>query len=99
MSILKSRSSKIIAALLGASALAAVAIYGPNLLVINALITEAPGGKIATIPAANLAAADQTMIDLSGHQVPVLKDGLYDKFRSNPPLSVVAGARPDVELS
>jgi hypothetical protein len=99
MSLLKSRSSKIIAALLGASALGAAALYGPNLIVSKALITEAPGGKTATIPAANLAAADQTMIDLGGHQVPVLKDGLYDKFRSNPPLSVVAGARPDVDLS
>lgn len=31
--------------------------------------------------------------------MPVLKDGLYDKYRSNPPLSVVSDARPDVDLS
>ncbi|RTZ46155.1 hypothetical protein EJ377_17080 [Chryseobacterium arthrosphaerae] len=27
---------------------------------------------------------NQTIIDLAGHQVPVVKDGLYDRFRSNP---------------
>lgn len=99
MPILKTRSSKIIAALLGASVLGAAALYGPNLAVSNAVFTEASGGKAAQLPAQNAAAADQTMIDLGGHPVPVLKDGLYDRFRSNPPLPVVAAARPDVDLS
>ncbi|NSL91209.1 acetoacetate decarboxylase (ADC) (plasmid) [Chitinophaga sp. Mgbs1] len=39
------------------------------------------------------------MIDLAGHPVPVLKGGLYDRFRSNPPLSVIAAERPDIDLS
>lgn len=39
------------------------------------------------------------MIDLAGHPVPVLRDGLYDRFRSNPPLSVIAEERPDIDLS
>lgn len=34
--------------------------------------------------------ADSTIIDLAGHKVPVLKGGLYDRFRSNPPLNVIA---------
>lgn len=42
---------------------------------------------------------EQTIIDLAGHQVPVLKDGLYDRFRSNPPLSVIEKERPDIDLS
>ena len=29
-------------------------------------------------------------INLAGYPVPVIKDGLYDRFRSNPPLSVIA---------
>ena len=42
---------------------------------------------------------EQTIIDLAGHQVPVLKDGLYDRFRSNPRLSVIEKERPDIDLS
>lgn len=42
---------------------------------------------------------NQTMIDLAGHHVPVLKGGLYDRFRSNPPLSVIAEEAPEIDLS
>ncbi len=42
---------------------------------------------------------EQTIIDLAGHQVPVLKGGLYDRFRSNPPLSVIEKERPEIDLS
>lgn len=41
----------------------------------------------------------QTIIDLGGRQVPVLKKGLYDRFRSNPPLTVIEKERPDIDLS
>lgn len=44
-------------------------------------------------------AAEQTIIDLAGHQVPVVKGGLYDRFGSNSPLSVIAEEAPDVDLS
>ena len=56
----------------------------------------------AMIPAAWASSpeqVEQTVIDIAGHQVPVVKDGLYDRFRSNPPLSVVAEESPDTELS
>lgn len=43
--------------------------------------------------------ANQTVIDLAGHKVPVVKGGLYDRFRSNPPLSVIAEEAPDIDLS
>jgi len=38
-------------------------------------------------------------IDIAGHQVPVVKGGLYDRYRSNPPLSVIAAELPGVDLS
>ncbi|MGX5221327.1 hypothetical protein [Pseudomonas sp. S9] len=43
--------------------------------------------------------SDTTLIDIAGHQVPVVKGGLYDRFRSNPPLSVIATEVPGVDLS
>lgn len=42
---------------------------------------------------------DMTTISMAGQQVPVVKGGLYGRFRSNPPLSVVAAEAPDVDLS
>ena len=38
-------------------------------------------------------------IDIAGHEVPVLEGGLYDRYRSNPPLSVIAAEAPDLDLS
>lgn len=40
-----------------------------------------------------------TTIPLAGQPVPVVKGGLYDRFRSNPPLSVIAAEAPEVDLS
>ena len=52
------------------------------------------------LAAATLAqAAETTVIQIGGHDVPVVKGGLYDRFRSNPPLSVIAAEAPDVDLS
>lgn len=44
-------------------------------------------------------AAETTAIKIGDHDVPVVKGGLYDRFRSNPPLSVIAAEAPDVDLS
>ncbi len=41
----------------------------------------------------------QVLINIGGHDVPVVAGGLYDRFRSNPPLSVIASEAPDVDLS
>ncbi|KTG18731.1 acetoacetate decarboxylase (ADC) [Pseudoalteromonas sp. XI10] len=38
-------------------------------------------------------------MELAGEKVPVVKGGLYDQYRSNPPLSVIAEQAPDVDLS
>ncbi|WP_217363371.1 hypothetical protein [Duganella rivi] len=39
------------------------------------------------------------MINLGGYDVAVVEGGLYDRFRSNPPLSVIAAEAPEVDLS
>jgi hypothetical protein len=60
---------------------------------------------IATLAACILGAtamdtrADNTIIDIAGHPVPVVAGGLYDRYRSNPPLSVIQQEAPDVDLS
>lgn len=43
--------------------------------------------------------AETTTIDIAGYPVPVRKGGLYDRYRSNPPLSVIAAEAPDIDLS
>lgn len=39
------------------------------------------------------------LIDIAGNKVPVVKGGLYERFRSNPPLSVIASEAPGIDLS
>ncbi len=39
------------------------------------------------------------IVDIAGQPVPVVAGGLYDRFRSNPPLSVVAKESPNTDLS
>jgi hypothetical protein len=50
----------------------------------------------ADVPAPQQARIATTII--AGHSVPVLAGGLYDRFHSNPPLSVIASEAPDVDL-
>lgn len=38
-------------------------------------------------------------IDIAGHPVPVVAGGLYDRYRSNTPLAVVASEAPNLDLS
>lgn len=40
-----------------------------------------------------------SVIDIAGHKVPLVRGGLYDRFRSNPPLSVIQNEAPDIDLS
>ncbi|MHC5350957.1 acetoacetate decarboxylase (ADC) [Metapseudomonas furukawaii] len=44
-------------------------------------------------------ATETTTIQIGSHDVPVVKGGLYDRFRSNPPLSVIAAESPKTDLS
>ncbi len=43
--------------------------------------------------------AESVMMTIGGHEVPVVAGGLYDRFRSNPPLSTIESEAPDVDLS
>ncbi|PYC21784.1 acetoacetate decarboxylase (ADC) [Pseudomonas mosselii] len=43
--------------------------------------------------------AETTQIDIAGLSVPVLKGGLYDRYRSNPPLAVIQAEAPGIDLS
>ncbi|NVK38677.1 MAG: acetoacetate decarboxylase (ADC) [Gammaproteobacteria bacterium] len=40
-----------------------------------------------------------SMIDIAGHEVPVEAGGLYDRYRSNPPLEVIESESPNTDLS
>ncbi|MGE0281474.1 MAG: hypothetical protein AB7P20_12800, partial [Rhizobiaceae bacterium] len=53
MPILKSRSSKVIAALVATSALGVAALYGPSLLASKAVLTEASNDKVMKMPASS----------------------------------------------
>lgn len=61
------------------------------------------GGVILNVIAMPLWAqeveAPTTSVDIAGHSVPVVAGGLYDRYHSNPPLSVIAAEAPDVDLS
>ncbi|WP_300424609.1 hypothetical protein [uncultured Thalassolituus sp.] len=67
-----------------------------KLLAASALLFSAASHQVM---AADTDDVEHVTIELAGHQVPVVKDGLYDRFRSNPPLSVIADESPDTDLS
>lgn len=52
-----------------------------------------------TLAATPDAESDTTVIDIAGHAVPIVAGGLYDRYRSNPPLSVIAQESPETDLS
>ncbi len=70
-----------------------------NFALIGALLL----GATATLSPANEAAGNNnsqyTTIDIAGHAIPVIAGGLYDRYRSNTPLSVIQSEAPDVDLS
>lgn len=67
-------------------------------LFLSLALTSAAATAVAAGPS-NAPAPEMTLIKLAGQTVPVLKGGLYDRYRSNPPLSVVASEVPDLDLS
>lgn len=48
---------------------------------------------------ADTSVTGSTIIDIAGNKVPVLTGGLYDRYRSNPPLSVISSEAPELDLS
>ena len=70
----------------------------------NMKIAAAVSGLVLSIAASPSRAEHavenrQLIIDIAGHAVPVAAGGLYDRFRSNPPLSVIAAEAPELDLS
>lgn len=87
-----------IAAGIGTSSLGLAASYGdPSSNFISIAGTVIENNK--TYIAMDTIKPNQTIIDLAGHKVPVLKDGLYDRFRSNPPLAIIEKEAPEIDLS
>lgn len=70
-----------------------------NIVMTAGLILGAMSPSVWASGDAAQAPANQKVIDIAGHAVPVVKDGLYDRFRSNPPLSVIAEESPTTDLS
>lgn len=75
----------------------AAALFGPNLVLERASLTTL--SPDAARPIVDGDAANTATVDLAGHDVPVLEGGLFDRYRSNPPLSVVQAERPTLDVS
>lgn len=72
--------------------LSSIAAIGFTLTNAMASITWASEASVAPPP-------EMKVIDIAGHTVPIVKGGLYDRYRSNPPLSVIEAEAPDIDLS
>lgn len=66
--------------------------------VAGALVTPFANPTLAD-PGGITGHVETTVIDIAGHPVPVAKGGLYDRYRSNPPLSVIQAEAPGTDLS
>ncbi|MBK6706600.1 MAG: hypothetical protein IPG54_03600 [Sphingomonadales bacterium] len=95
----KSGGSKIGLALAGVAVIGTIALFAPKLLLGKAVINDIASDRSAPMPNSDGASETETLIDLAGRSVPVIRGGLYDRFRSNPPLSVIEQERPDLDLS
>ena len=63
------------------------------------LLSTIAGPSLAADSAGQSGQGAHTVIDIAGHQVPVVAGGLYDRYRSNPPLSVIQAEAPGLDLS
>lgn len=99
MNLLKNNGAKVGASLIAVAAIGIAALYGPGLFIGKAAINEVESTRPADTPGLPDQNQENSIIQIAGNEVPVAKDGLYDKYRSNPPLSVIAEERPDLDLS
>lgn len=76
---------------------AAAVLFGPSLALKDASFTTLPADTAR--PVEDRDAENNATVGLAGHDVPVLAGGLFDRYRSNPPLSVVQAERPALDLS
>ncbi|MCG8610503.1 MAG: acetoacetate decarboxylase (ADC), partial [Pseudomonadales bacterium] len=69
-----------------------------SLILVNSAIAETTG-TTGTTGTTETDEPEYNIIDIAGYEVPVIAGGLYDRFRSNPPLSVIAEEAPEIDLS
>jgi hypothetical protein len=72
-----------------------IRVIAASAVFISGSITMDTRAEIPAVAAGN----GSVIIDIAGHPVPVVAGGLYDRYRSNPPLSVIEKEAPDVDLS
>jgi len=90
---------KILKILLIIAFIGVIFLFVPSLFLKSATINNLTDtGKSKSLNNDSIAKND-TIIDLGGHKVPVKKDGMFDQFHSNSPLSVVAEEKPEIDLS
>lgn len=79
--------------------LGVILLFSPNFFLKSAAINSiSDSGNFKSLNNDAVAKTD-TIIDLGGHQVPVLKGGMFDRFHSNSPLSVVVEEKPEIDIS
>lgn len=84
--------------------LAIVVVIGVILLFtpgffLNSAIVNTASNKESVKPITNSPTEKDTIIELAGLQMPVLKGGLFDRYHSNSPMDVIAKERPDIDLN
>ena len=99
MPLLKSTTAKIGAITIGIAAMGGAVLYMPGLIRDDAAINDVESDRSVNVAEQTGPGERNIMIDLAGLDVPIEEGGLYDRFRSNPPLAVVAEERPDLDLS
>lgn len=76
-----------------------ILLFSPNFFLKSAAINNLSDNSELKLLNNDAIAENDTIIDLGGHKVPVVKGGMFNRFYSNSPLSVVAQERPDIDLS
>ncbi|WP_413533535.1 acetoacetate decarboxylase (ADC) [Empedobacter brevis] len=76
-----------------------ILLFIPNFFLKSAVINNLSDNGKFRLSNNDTISKNDTIINLGDHKVPVLKGGLFSRFHSNSPLSVVAKERPDIDLS
>ncbi|WP_374462514.1 acetoacetate decarboxylase (ADC) [Chryseobacterium sp.] len=75
-----------------------ILLFAPGFFLSKAAVNTA-SNKESVQPITNNPTDKDTLIELAGQKIPVLKGGLFDRFRSNSPMDIVAKERSDIDLS
>lgn len=79
--------------------LGVILLFSPSFFLSTAIINTKSTASNHKMISNDSTAKNDTTIILAGHNVPVLKNGLFDRFHSNSPMPVIAKERPDIDLS